>query len=133
MLASPVEIYSRGESYRFLLEVICGLNSPLVGETAVLGHSASLSRRQNSNTSWGNFLRQLISNLLVDAKLVRHEHPTGTRKSSYGSLVRQHLKGVPSSRCLAAANWRMNSSLADRQDARAIVLSQLSSRARAAR
>lgn len=95
--ASPVEIYRGEESYRFLLEVICGLNSPLVGETAVLGQFREFGAHARlPNTSWGSFLRQLISNLQVDAKRVRHEHLQGLGSQSYGSLVRQHLKGVPS-------------------------------------
>lgn len=97
VLASPVEIYRGDDAYRFLLEVICGLNSPLVGETAVLGQFREfVAHARLPNTSWGHFLRQLISNLLVDAKRVRHEHLQALGSQSYGSLVRQHLKGVPS-------------------------------------
>ena len=96
-LASAVEIYRGEESYRFLLEVICGLNSPLVGETAVLGQFREfVAHAKLPSTLWGAFLRQLISNLLVDAKRLRHEHLQGLGSQSYGSLVRQHLKGVPS-------------------------------------
>src|SRR5260370_31905737 len=97
VLGSPVEIYRGEESYRFLLEVICGLNSALVGETAVLGQFRDFVANANlPGSPWGNFLRLLISNLLVDAKRVRHEHLQGLGSQSYGSLVRQHLKGVPS-------------------------------------
>lgn len=97
LLASAVEIYRGDEAYRFLLEVICGLNSPLVGETAVLGQFREfVAHAKLPGTSWGNFLRQLISNLLVDARHVRHEYLQGLGSQSYGSLVRQHLKGVPS-------------------------------------
>jgi glutamyl-tRNA reductase len=97
VLASAIEIHRGEESYRFLLEVICGLNSPLVGETAVLGQFREFVAHANlPNTSWGNFLRQLIANLLVDAKRIRHEHLQGLGSQSYGSLVRQHLRGVPS-------------------------------------
>jgi glutamyl-tRNA reductase len=96
-LASAVEIYRGEASYRFLLEVICGLNSPLVGETAVLGQFREfVGHAKLPGTLWGNFLRQLIANLLVDARGVRHEHLQGLGSQSYGSLVRQHLKGVPS-------------------------------------
>ena len=97
LLASAIEVYRGDDAYRFLLEVICGLNSPLVGETAVLGQFREfVAHAKLPGTSWGNFLRQLISNLLVDAKRVRHEHLQGLGSQSYGSLVRQHLKGVPS-------------------------------------
>jgi len=97
LLASAIEVYRGDDAYRFLLEVICGLNSPLVGETAVLGQFREfVAHAKLPATSWGNFLRQLISNLLVDAKRVRHEHLQGLGSQSYGSLVRQHLKGAPS-------------------------------------
>src|SRR5713101_8350349 len=95
--ASTVEIYHGDDAYRFLLEVICGLKSPLVGETAVLGQFREfVAQAKFPNTSWGNFLRQLISNLLVDAKRVRHEHLQGLGSQSYGSMVRQHVKGLTS-------------------------------------
>jgi len=48
-----------------------------------------------ANTSWGNFLRQLATNLMIDAKRVRHNHLQGIGSQSYGSLVRQHVKGLP--------------------------------------
>ena len=45
---------------------------------------------------WGAFLRRLTSDLLVDAKRVRSRHLEGLGSQSYGGMVRQHLKGVPS-------------------------------------
>ncbi len=95
-LVVSLEIYRATDAYRFLLEVICGLNSPLVGETAVLGQFREfVAQAKLPNTAWGNFLRQLISNLLVDAKRVRHEHLQGLGSQTYGSMVRQHVKGLP--------------------------------------
>src|SRR5258708_34041757 len=74
VLGSPVEIYRGEESYRFLLEVTCGLNSPLVGETAVLGQFREFVAHANlPGSPRGNFLRQLIANLVVAANRVREE------------------------------------------------------------
>src|SRR5205814_10496014 len=39
--------------------------------------------------------RQLATNLMIDAKRVRHDHLQGIGSQSYGSLVRQHVKGLP--------------------------------------
>jgi len=79
-----------------MLEVICGLNSPIVGETAVMGQFKEfLLNAKFPKTSWGNFLRQLTTNLMIDAKRVRHDHLQGIGSQSYGSLVRQHVKGLP--------------------------------------
>jgi len=98
-----IEIYRGREAYGFLLEVICGLNSPLVCETAVMGQFREFcSQARFPNTSWGWFLRQLTSNVLVDAKRVRHEHLQGIGSQSYGSLVRQHVKGMSTVAVLGA-------------------------------
>ena len=91
-----VDVYRGQDAYKFLLEVICGLNSPIVGETAVMGQFKEFSSHANfPNTSWGSFLRQFTSNLLIDAKRVRHDHLQGLGSQSYGSLVRQHVKEMP--------------------------------------
>ncbi|HKR58492.1 MAG TPA: hypothetical protein VJS64_02065 [Pyrinomonadaceae bacterium] len=91
------EIYQGKDAYRFLLEVVCGLRSPLVGETEVLGQFRSFyARAKFPPTSWGWSLRQITSNLIVDAKVVRQRHLEGLGSHCYGGLVRQHLKGIPS-------------------------------------
>ena len=96
VVSGSVEVYRGRDAYEFLLEVICGLNSPLLGETAVMGQFREFSSHARfPNTSWGWFLRQLTANVLVDAKRVRHEHLQGIGSQSYGSLVRQHAKGMP--------------------------------------
>jgi glutamyl-tRNA reductase len=96
LLPPIVEIVRGQHAYRFLLEVICGLNSPIVGETAVMGQFKDfLQNAKFPNSSWGNFLRQLATNLMIDAKRVRAQHLQGLGSQSYGSLVRQHVKGMP--------------------------------------
>ena len=96
-LSEAAEIYEGQAAYNFLLEVICGLRSPLVAETAVMGQFKEFCAGARFPTNeWGAFLRRLTSDLLVDAKRVRSRHLEGLGSQSYGGLVRQHLKGVPS-------------------------------------
>ena len=96
------EIYRGKDSYRFLLEVICGLRSPLTAETQVLGQFRDFcAKAKFPPTSWGWFLRQITSDLMVDAKAVRR-HLEGLGSRSYGGLVRQHLKGIPSAALIGA-------------------------------
>ena len=91
LVSSSVEVYRGREAFGFLLEVICGLNSPLLGETAVMGQFKEFcSHARFPNTPWGWFLRQLTANVLVDTKRVRRDHLQGIGSQSYGSLVRQH-------------------------------------------
>src|SRR5438128_5354015 len=98
-----VEMFRGQDAYRFLLEVICGLNSPIVGETAVMGQFKEfLLNAKFPKTSWGNFLGQLATNLMIDAKRVRARHMQGIGSQSYGSLVRHHVKGMPAVAVLGA-------------------------------
>jgi len=96
-LPDGAEIYQAQAAYNFLLEVVCGLRSPLVAETAVMGQFKEFcATARFPMNEWGAFLRRLTSDLLVDAKRVRSHHLEGLGSQSYGGLVRQHLKGVPS-------------------------------------
>src|SRR5205823_9003175 len=100
---STIEVFRGHDAYRFLLETICGLNSPIVGETAVMGQFKEFSQRAKFQTTpWGRFLRQLTLNLMMDAKRVRHDHLQGLGSQSYGSLVRQEVKGLPTVAVLGA-------------------------------
>ena len=103
LTSGSVDVYRGQDAYGFLLEVVCGLNSPLLGETAVMGQFREFSAHARfPNTPWGWFLRQFTSNVLVDAKSVRHDHLQGIGSQSYGSLVRQHVKGMPTVAVLGA-------------------------------
>ena len=94
---SNSDIYQSKDAYRFLLEVVCGLRSPLIGETEVMGQFRSFcSRARFPPTAWGWSLRQITENLMVDAKVVRQRHLEGLGSQSYGGLVRQYLKGISS-------------------------------------
>ncbi len=97
-ISPDVEIYRGHEAYRFLLEIICGLHSPLLGETEVLGQFRDFCRKAEfPATAWGHFLQQLTEDLLSDAKRIRHEHLRNLGSQSYGSLVRRiFLKNNPS-------------------------------------
>jgi glutamyl-tRNA reductase len=103
MTLPTAEVFRGRKAYQFLLEVICGLNSPIVGETAVMGQFKEflLTTRFPKN-SWGSFLRQLATNLMIDAKHIRHNHLQGIGSQSYGSLVRQQVKGMPAVAVLGA-------------------------------
>ena len=96
-VAETSEIFEGANAYHFLLEVVCGLRSPLVGETAVMGQFREFCAKAKFPASeWGWFLRRLTSDLLVDAKRIRYRHLQGLGSQSYGGLVREHLKDIPS-------------------------------------
>src|SRR6185436_5916920 len=91
------EVFEGKDAYNFLLEVVCGLRSPLIGETAVMGQFREFcATTRYPSSEWGWYLRRLTSDLLVDAKRVRSRHLEGLGSQSYGGMVRQHLRNVPS-------------------------------------
>lgn len=96
-LTEVSETYEGPAAYNFLLEVICGLRSPLIAETAVMGQFKEFcATARFPMNEWGAFLRHMTSDLLVDAKRVRSRHLEGLGTQSYGGLVRRHLKRIPS-------------------------------------
>lgn len=74
-------------AYGHLLEVVCGLRSPIAGETQVMGQFKEFL------ASLGNGpLASLLSDLLADAKAVRREWLGEITHGSYGSQSRRVLK-----------------------------------------
>ena len=79
-------------AYAHVLEVICGLDSPMRGETEVL-HQFKLfvaglpAERQ--------VLREAGRQLLADARAVRSRHLISLGSRSYGSAVRRYLADAP--------------------------------------
>lgn len=86
------QILADADAYAFLLETICGLHSPMVGETQVLGQfRAFLASLDAADASWlGAIGRQLTA----DARVIRERHLRGLGSRSYGSAVRRHLSGI---------------------------------------
>jgi glutamyl-tRNA reductase len=86
------------EAYGLLLRVICGLDSPLLGETEVMGQF----REQIKNAP--SRLLPILDQLLTDAKDVRRRHLIGIGAVSYGSIVRSLWKRSPSVLLWGAGN-----------------------------
>lgn len=76
-------------AYAHLLEVICGLDSPMVGETEVMHQfkifAASLPADQS-------LFRSLCQSLLADARQVRSQYLVGLGSRTYGSAVRRLVR-----------------------------------------
>jgi glutamyl-tRNA reductase len=82
------ELYSHRQAYKFLLEVICGLHSPIVGETEVFGQFKTFSHE------WVKADPRragLVQRLLNDAKAIRSQYLSHLGTQSYGSWVRKNL------------------------------------------
>ncbi len=89
----PTDVVFRGEkAYQFLLEVICGLHSPLAGETEVLGQFKDFVANVDYQAKPElRFFREISTQLFLDAKKVRTKYLKGLGSQSYGSLARRWL------------------------------------------
>jgi glutamyl-tRNA reductase len=76
-------------AYAHLLEVVCGLHSPIVGETEVLHQFKVFADSLPAELSP---LRDLCTRLLADARTVRAQHLIGLGSRSYGSAVRRYVR-----------------------------------------
>src|SRR5581483_6341111 len=77
-----------GEAYRLLLKILCGLQSPMLGETQVMGQFKTFLSSLGRLQGWLNRLGQ---RLLSDARDIRTQHLQGLGSRSYGSAVRRYL------------------------------------------
>lgn len=79
-------------AYAHLLEVICGLDSPMVGETEVLHQFKVFTAGLPSDHGmW----REITRSLLIDARAIRSRYLIGLGSRSYGSAVRRLVNGTP--------------------------------------
>ena len=76
-------------AYAHLLEVICGLGSPIVGETEVMSQFKAFAAALTAEHA---ALKDLSERLLADARTVRARFLTSLGSRSYGSAVRRHIK-----------------------------------------
>ncbi len=76
------------DAYTLLLEIVCGLRSPLLGETEVQAQFKQfLASLDPANHAW---LRRLGQRVLADAKQIRARHLQGFGAHSYGQLALHH-------------------------------------------
>ncbi len=83
------QVYQRNEAYHFLLEIICGMHSPILGETEVFGQFKKFAQEW---TRLEPRRQVLIQRLMSDAKQIRSQHLRGIGNQSYGSWIRRQLK-----------------------------------------
>jgi glutamyl-tRNA reductase len=87
-MSHDFEIFRDKKAYQFLLEVVCGLHSPVVGETEVFGQFRTFWQ----NNEFFYPLRQIMDSVIIDAKKIRGQHLKDLGGQSYGSLIRKMLK-----------------------------------------
>ncbi|MCB0366919.1 MAG: hypothetical protein H6624_15060 [Bdellovibrionaceae bacterium] len=85
------EVYREEKAYQFLLEIVSGLQSPLVAETEVFGQFKKFVDEALATHGKEWILRPVMEKLITDGKSIRQKHLIGLGGQSYGSLARKHL------------------------------------------
>ena len=90
--ASGFERHRGVDAYRFMLQLACGLESEIAGETEILGQIKDAWRdHERDDGESATTLRPWMQRLLQDTKEIRSEFVVGLGSASYGSLVRRLL------------------------------------------
>ena len=99
-VSKDFDVYHGYEAYTFLLEIVLGLHSDLLGETEVFHQfrkimlSTHCSSKKNSNHSvlFQKYLEKLYMDIAVDARSIRKHHMHHLGELSYGGVTRHFLK-----------------------------------------
>ncbi|AGH95893.1 hypothetical protein [Pseudobdellovibrio exovorus] len=89
-LSETDELYQGLDAEEFLIEVLCGLKSPLVGETEVFGQFKNWWQNLEDQ-DFKNKFSPRIQHIYSVVKKVRDEALCGMGSQSYGSLLRKKL------------------------------------------
>lgn len=83
-------LLENGDAYTRLVEIVCGLRSPLPGETQVQGQfKVFLDALEPHACGW---LRGIGRQVLADARTIRERHLRGLGSRTYGSAARRHTR-----------------------------------------
>ena len=86
-------VLTGAEAFNYLIEVLCGLHSPIVGETEVLGQfRLFVESRKNLGDSAFFENQKWLQFVFSEVKRIRTEHLVGVGSHSYGSLLRRYCK-----------------------------------------
>ena len=78
-------------AYSFLLEVICGLQSKLIGENEIVSQFKAAYKDYVSRSNRSSNLLIVIEKLFKDAKEVRTDYLLGLTQKTYSSIARKHI------------------------------------------
>ncbi|EMO13668.1 glutamyl-tRNAGlu reductase, N-terminal-like domain protein [Leptospira santarosai str. CBC523] len=93
VLPATLEKYNGYDGYRFMLEVVSGLHSRLLGETEVLAQFRDKFKNPSLPTSaFGEYLGKFRDSLIQDSRSIRSRYLQNIGEQSYGGLANKYLK-----------------------------------------
>lgn len=96
-LSEQDEIIKGEKALSLLLEILCGLHSPVIGETEVFGQFKSfVETRKKLNDVLFFDDQKWLKLINTEVKMVRSNYLVGIGSQSYGSILRRRTKGIES-------------------------------------
>jgi glutamyl-tRNA reductase len=83
------EFYQGIEAYQFLLKVICGLESELLGESEITGQFKAKYQQYLTDPKRESRIIRLLEKLFQDAKEIRHHYLKEISQKTYAGITRQ--------------------------------------------
>ena len=97
--APPCQEYRGYEAYTFLLEVVLGLHSNLLGETEVFHQfRKAFHEAKEAPLVLVPYLKKLYMDIAADSRVIRSKHMHGLGELSYGGVARRFLKNRASTK-----------------------------------
>ncbi|MAZ46979.1 MAG: hypothetical protein CME65_00360 [Halobacteriovoraceae bacterium] len=90
-VSSTAELKTGEEGYQFLLEVICGLKSRLIGENEIVSQFKKAYQDYINKDLRDTNLLLILEKLFKDAKSIRSEYLTGISQKTYASITRKEF------------------------------------------
>ncbi len=88
-LSDQHEFYQGTEAYQYLLKIICGLKSKLVGENEIVGQFKVAYKEYAKSEHRSNKLLTVIEKLFKDSKAIRSSYLLGLGQKTYASLTKK--------------------------------------------
>lgn len=89
LIPNSATIYSKKEGYLYLLEVICGLQSQMIGENEIVNQFKQSLREYLDTPQRKSATIKLIEKLLKDSKEIRTNYLREIGQKTYAGLVRK--------------------------------------------
>ena len=90
-LTSLTQFSTGPEAYQYLLEIICGLQSKLIGENEIVGQFKKAHQQFVQMDEKDTKLLKIIEKLLKDAKEIRTSYLLGLCQKTYASITRKYV------------------------------------------
>ena len=90
---TDASIVSGTDAYNMLLQIICGLQSKLVGENEIVNQFKLAYKEYAQDPQKCTRLLLILEKLFKDAKEIRSKYLLGLSQKTYSSLTRKHILG----------------------------------------